>query len=235
MAKVDPPWLPQARKLCRDRGINIAGWGSRSLVVHAESPDRVRQIACELAVLGLQPVLQEDDSIAGLLTLSQDPAPVREPQRPHRPVDLSVRPLMERLRPILQLAICVTCLALAIRQPISRSWSLPALAIVFFGLFLLDSARIWGWRLQISPEELRIRRAFRWSTIPWAEIRSVESSYAGRPRQEAVTLRLASDACLRLGTFSYGFARALRDRLRQEIAPKQPVSQPTGSRSQYGN
>jgi len=69
----------------------------------------------------------------------------------------------------------------------------------------------------MSPEELRVRRNFRWSTIPWTQIQAAETGSAGGRNEEAVTLTLTSNTRLRLGTFGYRFARVLRDRLRKEI------------------
>ena len=174
MAKVDPPWLRQARELCRDRSIKIAGWGPQTLVVYAESPERAKQIVSALAPLGLQPVQDEDDANAGLLTLSKSPADARHVAQQHRFSELSVRPLYDRLTPVLELGLLLVCFAYAIRHPAVKSWTF--LTLVLLLLFLRDAARIWGWDLKILPEALQVRRSFRWSTIPWAEIRSVESS-----------------------------------------------------------
>jgi hypothetical protein len=87
-------------------------------------------------------------------------------------------------------------------------------------MFFWDSARIWGWKLEMCPEGLRIRRYYRWRSIPWGQIRVVESVSAPGRAQEAVVLKLNSNVSERLGSFNYAFARNLRDRLRIEIGQR---------------
>jgi hypothetical protein len=68
--KEKPIWLDQTRDYCRNAGITIAAWGPRSLVVEAKSPERAGEISTQLANYGFKPVPDEDDTCAGLLTLS---------------------------------------------------------------------------------------------------------------------------------------------------------------------
>ena len=70
MAK-EEPWLAEAKDLCRNAKVEIAGWGKQALVVYANSPDRAKEIATLLGPLGRYPVADPDDEEAGLLTLSR--------------------------------------------------------------------------------------------------------------------------------------------------------------------
>jgi hypothetical protein len=92
------------------------------------------------------------------------------------------------------------------------------LGVLSLALFFWDGRRIWGWRLEMLPDRLRVRRGFCWSTIPWEQILTVES--VGRGNQERVVVKLTSHSEY-LGTFNCAFARNLRDRLRIEIAERQ--------------
>jgi hypothetical protein len=69
--KEKPAWLDQTREFCRSQGITIAAWGPRNVVVEARSPARADEITTQLANFGFKPVPSEEDSFAGLLTLSR--------------------------------------------------------------------------------------------------------------------------------------------------------------------
>ena len=71
------------------------------------------------------------------------------------------------------------------------------------------------------PEGLRVRRRFRWRTIPWERIRAIESTSVNWGRnQEVVDLKISPKGSERLGTFNCAFARNMRDRLRYELVQR---------------
>jgi membrane protein YdbS with pleckstrin-like domain len=218
MSKETPAWLPEAREFCRNAGIEVSGWGSDTLLVKVESPDRTNRLVSQLRPLGFEPIEDEDDAEAGLLLLSRNPAATRARQTESwTNVDVSQRPTIERAAPVLEGSLFIWCCWYSIAKAEPKSWFYAALASILLIVFLRDVSRFWGWKLQVSPEELRVRRNFRWSAIPWTQIQAAETGSAGGRNQEAVTLTLTSNARLRLGTFGYRFARVLRDRLRKEI------------------
>jgi membrane protein YdbS with pleckstrin-like domain len=232
MSKETPAWLPEAREFCRSAGIEVSGWGSDTLLVKVESPDRANRLASQLRPLGFEPIEDEDDTEAGLLLLSRNPAATRAKRRESwTHVDVSRRPIIERAAPVLQGSLSIWCFWYSIAKAEPKSWLYAALASILLIIFLRDVSRFWGWKLQMSPEELRVRRNFRWSAIPWTQVQSAETSPAGGRNQEAVTLTIASNARLCLGTFGYRFARVLRDRLREAIThrrrePKEEIACP---------
>lgn len=72
--KTEPPtWLPEAKQLCRDAGIEIAAWGPEALVVVAASEEQIQLAKSVLGNLGFQPIEDANDAGAGLLTLSRNP------------------------------------------------------------------------------------------------------------------------------------------------------------------
>jgi membrane protein YdbS with pleckstrin-like domain len=216
MSKETPAWVREAREFCRSAGIEVSGWGSDTLLVKVESPDRANRVASQLRPLGFEPIEDEDE--AGLLLLSRNPAATRAKQTESwTNVDVSQRPTIERAAPVLEGSLSIWCFWYSIAKAEPKSWLYAALASILLIIFLRDVSRFWGWKLQMSPEELRVRRNFRWSAIPWTQIQAAEAGPAGGRSQEAVTLTLASNARLGLGTFGYRFARSLRDCLRKEI------------------
>jgi hypothetical protein len=215
MNKNDPGWLPETRDLCCQLGITIMAWGPDMLTVAAKSPTRAKEIAAQLAHLGFKAIEDEDDAYAGMLSLSKNPDAV---QAQVAVFNISRRRWDEQMEPLIWAACAIGFLISGLnhsgRYP---SWfTLPAGAALTV-LFFWDAARIWGWRLEILPEALRVRRRFRWTMIRWDQIRKVESVPRGR-NQERVVLHLVSHSAEPLGTFGGGFARNLRDRLRQELA-----------------
>jgi hypothetical protein len=210
-----PPWLDETVDFCRRAGISVVGWGPNMLTVEAHSLDRAAEVAEQLRKLGFQVVKDKDDEDAGLLSLSQDPAALQTAI--HQQVstfDISRRRWVERVEPVFWLIGS----SLLVAGPTSRTPFGFAHALGFISIvaFFWDGARIWGWRLELLPTGLRIRRYFRWATIPWDQIHSVESVSAGR-RQEALVLKLASRKSEWLGKFDVVYARNTRDRLRQEL------------------
>ena len=218
MSMTDPTWLGEARDICRKAKIKIAGHGADALVVYAEPPVRAAEVSSLLAPLGLRPVQDEDDTQAGLLTLSRDPERLRATERQagiRRYSDFSRRPVAEQLPPILWLLLFFCSVWLSLTQPASRGGT-----IALFGSFLLfvgDGARIWGWSVRPQTDGLAMRRYFRWTVVPWNEISAVETGTALSRYQEAVILTTRNGS-MRMGTFSYKFARVLRDHLREEVA-----------------
>jgi hypothetical protein len=215
MNKNDPGWLPETRDLCCQLGITIMAWGPDMLTVAAKSPTRAKEIAAQLAHLGFKAIEDEDDAYAGMLSLSKNPDAV---QAQVAVFNISRRRWDEQMEPLIWAACAIGFLISGLnhsgRYP---SWfTLPAAAALTV-LFFWDAARIWGWRLEILPDALRMRRRFRWTMIPWDQIRKVESVPRGR-NQERVVLHLVSHSLEPLGTFGGGFARNLRDRLKQELA-----------------
>jgi hypothetical protein len=190
-------------------------WGPDMLTVAAKSPTRAKEIAAQLAHLGFKAIEDEDDAYAGMLSLSKNPDAV---QAQVAVFNISRRRWDEQMEPLIWAACAIGFLISGLnhsgRYP---SWfTLPAGAALTV-LFFWDAARIWGWHLEILPEALRVRRRFRWTMIRWDQIRKVESVPRGR-NQERVVLHLVSHSAEPLGTFGGGFARNLRDRLRQELA-----------------
>jgi hypothetical protein len=215
MNRIDPGWLPETRDLCRQLGITIMAWGPDMLTVEAKSATRAKEIAAQLGHLGFKAIENEDDAYAGMLSLSKNPDAV---QAQVAAFNISRRRWDEQMEPLIWAACAIGFLISGLnhsgRYP---PWfTLPAGAALTV-LFFWDAARIWGWKLEILPDALRVRRRFRWTMIQWDQIRKVESLPRGR-NQERVVLHLVSHSAEPLGTFGGGFARNLRDRLRQELA-----------------
>ncbi len=221
--KEKPRWLDETRDFCRRAGISVVGWGPNMLTVEAKSSTRATEIANQLGQLGFKVVKNEDDEYAGLLSLSQNPDAVQAAI--HQRIatfDISRRRWPERVEPLIWLigsSLLIPGVATSnSRTPAGIAYSLGLISLL---AFFWDGARIWGWRLELLPAGLRIRRYFRWTMIPWNQIRGVESVSAARS-QEALVLKLASRKSERLGTFDVVYARNTRDRLRQELAQRTP-------------
>jgi hypothetical protein len=218
-AKEKPAWLEEAENFCRVAGIEIMAWGPDLLTVEAKLPERKKEIASQLGQFGFKVIENEDNDYAGMLDLSRNPEAVQAKIASIlASYDISRRPWDEQIEPLI-LAFCSLLLVPALSGNAGRypSWYLP-LGLLFVVLFVWDGSRIWGWRLEIVPEGLRVQRNFRWSTIPWEQIRAVESVDAAWGRgQESVVIKLPSHSSERLGTFNVVFARNLRDRLRYEL------------------
>jgi len=219
VARNKPDWLDETRAFCRTSGIKIMCWGPDVLTVEAKSPDRAAEIARQLSQLCFKPIPNEDDAYAGMLDLSRNPEAVQS-QTATRIATLNVsrRPWSEQVQPLIWALGCILLVPGLDKYP-ERYWIDFSLGLVALFLLFWDGIRIWGWRLEILPEALRVRRRFRWSTIPWDQIRAVVSVRAGRT-SERVILKLTSHATENLGTFLDSFARILRDRLRQELSAR---------------
>ena len=216
--KEKPPWLPEAQEFSRTAGIRIMGWGPDMLVVEAKSPARAEEIATQLGHLGFKTIEDEDDTYAGVLSLSKNPAAI---QAKIATFDVSRRRWDEQIVPLIW-ALGTLLLLPALYTPRERDlyWIRFPFGVLFAFLLFWDGLRIWGWRLEILPGELRIRRRFRWKAILWGQVKSVES-IAGRGRnQEQVFLKLGSGTSEPLGSFNVAFARNLRDRLRFELSQR---------------
>jgi len=216
-----PAWLDETSNFCKSARITIVAWGPNGLLVEAKSPERAKEIASQLGQLGFKVIENEDNDYAGILELSQNPAAVQAAiQAEIASFDVSRRHLGEQIEPIF-LAFCSLLLVPGlfgndVRYP---SWITLPLGLLSLIGFVWDGSRIWGWRLEMVPEGLRVQQYFRWSTIPWEQIRTVESVDAAWGRnQESVVVKLASGSSVRLGTFNFLFSRKLRDRLRYELA-----------------
>ena len=221
MTRADPAWLKEAREVCRQAGIKIAALGNESLVVYLGSSRRAAEVASQLAPLGLQPMNDEDDDSAGLLTLCRDPEGARAKQRETptpRYSDFSKPPVLDRLTPALEFLFSILSFWLGITQ-FQRFWILIPFAAVLLVKSIWNGARIWGWSVYSQSAGLALRRHFRWTVIPWDQINSVESrSHYGRGQDRETVTLITRGRSLRLGTFGYPFARALRDYLRDQIA-----------------
>jgi len=217
MGKQDPAWLQETRDFCDSSGIKIVGWGPELLTVEAKSDARASEIASQLGQLGFKPIKDEDSAYAGLLDLSKNPAAI---QAKKASLDVSRRLWDEQIIPLIW-AFCSLLLVPGLEGNRGRVPYLVAMPIglMSLGMFFWEGARIWGWKLEILPEEIRVRRHFRWSTIPCKQIQSVTTVEAGRS-SETVVIKLGSHESERLGSFGCAFARRLRDRLRIEIAQR---------------
>lgn len=209
-----PPWLDEARNFCRSAGIPIMGWGPDLLTVEAKSRQRAEQIASQLAQLGFKPIPSEDNAYAGMLDLSPSPEAV---QSKIASFDVSRRPLGEQVEPFIWALGFLLLIPGLNPQDRDKYWIGLPLGVLFVVMFFFEASRIWGWRLELLAEGIRVRRRFRWTLIPWDQIQSVESRGGGR-NQERVVLKLCSHHSLELGSFYAAFARNMSDRLRRELA-----------------
>ena len=214
MSRKDPPWLAQTREFCSSSRIKIVGWGPDMLTVEAKSEERVAEIAAQLGQLGFRAIRNDDDAYAGLLNLSRNPAAVESKVASF---DISRRPWDEQIEPLIwALGGLLLAPSLVTNSDHYPHWVTLPLGALSLVLFFWGARRIWGWRLETLPDVLRIRRGFRWTTIPWEQIRDVKSTRKGR--QQSVAVELASPHSEQLGTFEDSFASNLRDRLRFETA-----------------
>jgi hypothetical protein len=131
--------------------------------------------------------------------------------------DVSRRPFSEQVEPFIwALGFLLLIPGLDPQHP-DKYWIRLPIGLLFVVIFFFEASRIWGWRLQLLAEGIRVRRRFRWTLISWDQIQSVESR-GGSRNQERVALRLRSHQLLELGNFCAAFARNMRDRLRCELA-----------------
>jgi hypothetical protein len=225
-AKGKPDWLDEARAFCRDRKINIAAWGPDLLTVESGSPERDREIASQFAQIGFHVVENPENGEAGLLDLSRNPEAIRNAIASF---DISHRRWGEQIEPLIWAAASAVFLAsLSSHSVRYHAWLSFALGVLLALIFVWDALRIWTWRLELLPDAVRVRRYGRWSSIPWKQIRAVESRparIAGLPglRQRgmvSVILKLESHSTEPLGTFVDAFGINLRDRLRFELAQR---------------
>lgn len=207
-----PPWLSETQQFCECAQITIKGWGPDRLSVEAKSPQRARQIASLLAPLGFHTIENEADAYPGILNLSPDSASFRG-QMPG--MEIARRPLSDSVEPLIW-AFCSVLVVPGLDPGApARYWEGLPFGILALGLFLWEASRVWGWRLTWTADAVHVRRWFRWTVIPWTEIRAVEMVYHGK-RQERVVLQLEGERLESLGTFSCEFAKELRNRLRAE-------------------
>ena len=186
------------------------------LTVEAKSEQRVEEIASQLGQLGFRIVKNDDDAYAGLLNLSRNPAAI---EAKIASFDISRRPWDEQIEPLIwALGALLLVPSLTTNSGRYSYWVTFPLGALSLVLFFWDGRRIWGWRLETRSDALRVRRGFRWTTIPWDQIRSLKSMQRGR--QESVAVELASHHWEQLGTFKSSFASNLRDRLHAEIAQR---------------
>jgi PAS domain-containing protein len=219
----NPDWLPAVRGFCHGAGIGISGWGQDTLIVEAKSPERARELSVQLRQFGFEALESEDDAYAGLLTLSRNPQATRARELS---IDVSRRWWRERVTPFIWAIGSFYLIRRALLQE-GRSFSLVFVTtgILLAAFFFEELIRLWGWRIQIEPGELGVRRWFRWRRFRWQDIRSVESVGVWRRGEEGVILRLSPSSEERLGYFDVAFARILRDRLRHELAQHQSNNQ----------
>jgi hypothetical protein len=227
MSKGKPSWLPQAREYCRSVGIEVCAWGPDTLVVKTSSRDHAGQAACQLSSLGFQPIEDEDDATAGLLTLARVPAVTSDQQKRDQTgsADIFRLPSRERITATVlgSLGACAISFAVAgtlISSAFRAAGSWVGLCLWGAVMFFAAVGSGWGWRLQITPTDLRIRRWLRCSAIPWAQIHSIQMGKALRSRgglRSRITLVLVSGSTLNLGTLPGPFACVLRDRLQDEL------------------
>ena len=225
MGKDSPYWLPQAREFCRTAGINIMGWGPDMLTVEAKSDERAKAIAAQLGQLGFKALENEDDAYAGMLNLSLHPEAIHEKIASF---DISRRRWVEQVEPLIwalgSLMLIPNLFGESTRSP---QWLNQGIGFFSLVAFFWDGARVWGWRLELLPDALRVRQYFRWSAFPWDQIHTIDAVQPTGKNQESVILKLSpyasdspSSSNVRLGTFERAFARNLRDRLRIELAKR---------------
>lgn len=214
-----PDWLPQTQDFCRSAGIKIMGWGPNLLTVEAKTHERAQAVASQLGKLGFKVVENKDNTFAGMLDLSKNPGAV---QGKIASFSISRRRWDEQIEPILW-GICGAGLLFSgLKGGNARNspWLIVSLGVLSAILFFWRAPVIWGWRLELLPEALRIRQVFRWTSIPWSQIIAVESERGTGRQQEAVFVKLNTHSKESLGTFNVAFARNLRDRLRYELAQR---------------
>jgi hypothetical protein len=140
MRRRNPDWLPQAQALCRSLGVEISAWGEETLVVFAASPEDRKIIASQFSPLGFQPMEDEDDAQAGLLTLSRN---VEAALVALDSIDISRRGLNELLVPLIWGAFSAGFIYVSIagrrHSPIA-----PVVGLALLMLFFWDATRIWG-------------------------------------------------------------------------------------------
>jgi hypothetical protein len=134
------------------------------------------------------------------------------------PVNISTRRRVQRVSSIIELAFSILCFGYSGMAP--RPWLLVALGSLFFW----DAIRILGWKLEITPESLRVRRYFLWRSIPWEQILKIGVGDTWGRGQRAVRLDLTSQPMTSLGAFDERFALALRDGLQTEITRRRGVT-----------
>jgi len=202
------------------------GWGPDMLTVEAASPARAKEIAGELGQLGFKAIENEDEAYAGMLSLSKNPAAF---QAKIATFDISRRRWDEQIVPFLwALGTLLLWPGLYTERESGMRWVMLPLGVLSVFLLVWDGLRIWGWRLELLSEGLRLRQRFQWQIIPWEQIQKVESQPLGTGNRERVILKLASHASEDLGTFNCAFSRNLRDRLRYELTQRQHTGNRAG-------
>ena len=132
--------------------------------------------------------------------------------------DISRLPRVQRVSSVIEIAFSVLCFSYGVIAP--KSWLYLAL-----GTFLSwDAIRILGWKLETTPEYLRIRRYFLWRSIPWAQILKIGVGDTWGRGQKAVRLDVTSQPMTTLGAFPEPFALAVRDCLQTEINRRRNVT-----------
>jgi hypothetical protein len=76
-----PDWFPGIQEFCRTARMEIMGWGTDTLVVKAESPERAAEVASQLRSFGFEAIEDEADAEAGMLLLSRNRAATITKQR----------------------------------------------------------------------------------------------------------------------------------------------------------
>jgi hypothetical protein len=126
-------------------------------------------------------------------------------------VDISTLPRALRISSVIEMSFSILCFGYGSIAP--KPW----LPIALGALLFCDAIRILGWKLEITPEYLRIRRYFLWRSIPWAQILKIGVGDTLGRGQKAVRLDLTLQPTTSLGALPESFAVAVRDALLAEI------------------
>jgi len=149
--KAKPAWLEQTREFCRVQNIVIAAWGSRALVVEAKYSERRAEIDNYLSQFGLRTVESEDDTYAGLLTLSPTPEALQsELQSNIAWFDISRRPWSEQIEPLIW-ALGVFLLVPGLDSHSEHQWVYLPFGMGALVLFFLGRHTHLGMAIGTSP------------------------------------------------------------------------------------
>ena len=216
MAK-PPELITKAKTIAENLEVSVCAWGKNNICFNApKSADKLETLKAKLSEVGLNPVEDSDDEFAGLITFADKT--FHKVTNPYFGKML-ITPHKSKFYYYLSWAFYIGILIPPVFLILSNEHNLKVIGVVSLILFLSilrSGIKTITSQFILNKNEIIYKNIFKSQIIKIADISSIQT-VEGQKASENIIFKLKDHNVIKTPSFSFIFARRLRDALKEHI------------------